>query len=312
MPNPYKAARFSIGFWTLRSKQRFRKLRLGRGVRGGARETGAHLGVRAAGGARCWNHGSRALASSTALHEAAPQWSLSRLDRRYVRLTYESGPNTVDCIDFDKQPACIAGGCPHDPPVAPTPPPPPGGFANPPSSSASGLPAPTERRGCAKGTVGIVRADVEWMTHFRTLEDYLAMIESANRNKGGPGEPRRPPAGPPAPSHAPVTAGPTAGPPPPPPPDPTPDEVCPSDAAAVIGQACSKRAQECLYAEKAGWRIACRGGEWEPKRRRSRSQAGARATGHRARRVQAARSRCPGPAWFSAGHAPRSRTSLRS
>jgi hypothetical protein len=130
-------------------------------------------------------------------------------DRRYVRRTFKTATgDDVDCVDFDQQPSCRNGGCPHQPPAAPVPPGPPSGVAPgalmsagpgmgpggivhlapgpPPGTVVSGAvspqPAPppgphsvTADAGpsCQEGTVPIVRLRIENLRRFRTLEDFF-------------------------------------------------------------------------------------------------------------------------------------------
>ena len=81
-------------------------------------------------------------------------WIDARYDRRFVRASFRRGPDDIDCVDFDQQPGCQAGGCPH-------------------VAQATSAPAPSAAPSCPAGTVGIVRAKIEAMRHFPTLEAYL-------------------------------------------------------------------------------------------------------------------------------------------
>jgi hypothetical protein len=81
-------------------------------------------------------------------------WIDARYERRFVRATFRRGPDDIDCVDFDRQPGCQAGGCPH-------------------VAVAASAPTPGAAPSCPAGTVGIVRAKIEAMRHFPTLEAYL-------------------------------------------------------------------------------------------------------------------------------------------
>lgn len=100
----------------------------------------------------------------------------SRVDKRYVRATFNPGNGSDGfCVDFDKQPSCLAspGSCPSSPPA----PPPPQPTPSPVASTITPPPPPL----CPEGTVPILVPQLEALRRFPTLDDYLCGMKCRGR-----------------------------------------------------------------------------------------------------------------------------------
>jgi hypothetical protein len=90
-----------------------------------------------------------------------------------VRGSFQDGAQTVDCIDWDKQPACAQnpGACGDKPPPPPPVPTDPNGRPMGPPPDAQN--APPQGPACPEGTIPIVRPSMEVLRRFRTLDDFF-------------------------------------------------------------------------------------------------------------------------------------------
>jgi hypothetical protein len=104
----------------------------------------------------------------------------SMIDMRYVRASFNAGAGRDGfCVDFDKQPSCLAspGACPASPRNPPPLPPSPATQHS--TSEVAAKPI------CPHGTVPIARPRLETMLRFATLEDFQRGW------KGAPPNPRK-------------------------------------------------------------------------------------------------------------------------
>jgi len=129
-------------------------------------------------GARPPNTQGETILASPAEQARMQAYAEGLYDARDVRTSFHNGSQSVDCIEFSKQPGCrqdpeaCRNVTPPPPVEAPPPAGPPPGYTGPLVAVQPATPV-NAGASCPTGTVPILRPQLENMRHFRTLEDYL-------------------------------------------------------------------------------------------------------------------------------------------